>query len=111
MEVLFHPEALVEFRQLSIRDRAAMLAAFEKLTELGSALGFPHSSHVRGARRLRELRPRSGRSAVRAFYRRIGDRFVIGGFGPESKVDPRGFRRAVRKAETRLDAVEAEERR
>lgn len=111
MEAVFHPEALIEFRQLSGRDRVAILAAVEKLRELGLALRFPHSSQIKGASRLRELRPRSGKSPIRAIYRRIGETFVIGSVGPEARADPRGFRNAVRKAEIRLDAVEAQERR
>lgn len=46
---------------------------------------------------------------IRAFYRRLLDTFVIGGIGPEAEYDPRGFKRAVKKAEERLDAVKGNE--
>lgn len=79
-----------------------MLRAADNLAAIGSALGHPHTSQVRGAEHLRELRPRPGRSPWRAFYRRLGDELVIGGIGPEAEVNPRGFRAAVATAERRL---------
>lgn len=85
-----------------------MLNAVDKLIALGSALPFPHQSDVRGAEDLRELLPRAVRSAWRAFYRRVGDVFVIGGVGPEAEADKRGFDRATTQAVTRLDAIEPE---
>lgn len=78
--------------------------AVEKLEAMGMRLPFPHQSDVRGARNLRELRPRSGRSPWRAFTGGSGRPFVIGAVGPEAAVDRRGFDRAVRVAERRLDA-------
>jgi transcriptional regulator with XRE-family HTH domain len=89
VEVLFHSKALLELRKLSARDRVAILAAVEKLTELGLELRFPHSSQVKGANRLRELRPRAGRSTWRAFCRRIGDVFVIGSIGRKQLIKSR----------------------
>ena len=61
-----------------------------------------------GADRLRELRPRAGRSPWRAFYRRVGGDVVIAAIGPEANVDPRAFRQAVRAAEDRLAELERE---
>ena len=110
MEVPFHPEASEELRALPVGERIALLAAVEKLEAYGDRLGFPHTSSVRGADRLRELRPRAGRSPWRAFYRRIGDALVIAAVGPEAEVDPRGFRAAVRSAERRLAQIEEEGR-
>jgi hypothetical protein len=70
-------------------------------------LGYPHSSAVRDADRLsRELRPRGGRSAWRAFYRRFGDVFVVAAVGSEAEADPRDFKRAVAAAEARMEEVE-----
>jgi hypothetical protein len=74
-------------------------------------LGYPHSSRVRGAADLRELRPRAGRSPWRAFYRRIGEEMIVAAFGPEAGVDPLAFERAVSTAVRRLDAYDAELRR
>ena len=85
-----------------------MQRAMGKLRELGDQLPFPHSSAVRGADRLRELRPRAGRSPWRALYRRMRDTMVIGAIGPEAKGSTRGFDAAVRKAEERLAEIEKE---
>lgn len=54
---------------------------------------------------MRELRPRAGRSRVRAFYGRAGDVFVVVGVSPEAQVDHRGFERAVRAGVQRLAEV------
>ena len=104
--VRYLPEASGELQELPGGERAAMLNAVEKLQALGEQLGFPHTSAVRGTDGLRELRPRSGRSPWRAFYRRIGDVLVIGAIGSEAQHDRRGFDRAVRQAEERLSEVE-----
>ncbi len=88
-----------------------MQNAFEKLEAYGDHLPFPHSSRVKGATQLRELRPRAGRSPWRAFYPRVGDTLVIGAIGPEAHVDPRGFGRAIRAAEARLTRLDQERRR
>ena len=37
---------------------------------------------------------------------RLGEAFVIAAIGPEANVDPRGFKRALRAATTRLDEIE-----
>jgi len=66
----------------------------------------PHSSAVRGADRLRELRLRAGRSAWRGFYRRLGDVFVIAAIGLQAQVDKRGFARTGAAAQARLDVLE-----
>jgi hypothetical protein len=83
-----------------------VLNAAEKLEALGPGLGYPHSSAVRDAGQLRELRPRAGRSPWRGFYRRFRDVFVLAAVGPEAGADPRGFKRAVSTAEERLAKVE-----
>jgi hypothetical protein len=102
-----HPEAEVELARLrrrSLAEYQAMFTAIGKLEDIGAELPFPHSSQVRGTN-LRELRPRGGRSAWRAFYRRVGDVLVIGAIGPEAEHNPRGFRRAVNQAISRLKAM------
>jgi hypothetical protein len=58
---------------------------------IGPLLGYPHTSAVRGAPALRELRPRAGRSAYRALYRQIGEVFVVAAVGPEAQSDPRAL--------------------
>ena len=103
--VEFEPDAEDELDSLPLREQNAIGQAIEKLKADGPMLGTPHSSSVMGVSgSLRELRPRAGRSRWRAFYRRIGGALVIGSIGPEAQVDPRGFDRAVRVANERLDA-------
>ncbi len=87
-----------------------MINAETKLRALGPQLPYPHSSAVQGADRLRELRPRGGRSPWRALYRQIGDEFVIAAVGPEAQVDRQGFVAACRHAEERMDQMEGEGR-
>lgn len=108
MEVELHPAAEDELRSLPAGERYALQNAFEKLEAAGDQLPFPHSSQVKGAANLRELRPRAGRSAWRAFYRRVAETLIVGAIGPEARVDPAGFRRAARVAEDRLAALERE---
>lgn len=104
-KVLFHPAAAAERAGLEIRERVAVDNAVEKLRAIGIALGNPHSSKIRGAANLRELRPRAGRSRTRVFYARVRDSFVIVAIGPEANADPRGFKQAIVVAEARLGEV------
>ena len=104
--VSLHPLAEVELQRIPATERVAVLNAAQKLEALGPDLGYPHSSAVRDADQLRELRPRAGRSPWRGFYRRFGDVFVLAAVGPEAEADPRGFKRAVMAAEERLEEVE-----
>ena len=104
--VVDHPDAEGEYKKLGAREAVAVDNAIATLKELGPKLPFPHSSAVKGADKLRELRPRGGRSVTRPLYRRIGDVFVIGAYGPEAESDPKGFARACRAAEQRLSQIE-----
>lgn len=88
------------------RERAAVTAAIGKLAARAVTLGFPNSSAVRGADRLRELRPRAGRSRWRVLYRQIGQVMWVGAVGPEANLDRLGFARAIRDAERRLGDLE-----
>jgi hypothetical protein len=111
VRVEVHSEAEGELRALPAGERHAMQNAFEKLEDYGDQLPFPHTSKVKGAAaQLRELRPRAGRSRWRAFYRRIGDTLIIGAIGPEARVNPRGFSRAIQAAAERLGRLEHERR-
>lgn len=104
--VVVHPEAEPEYETLDAREALAVDSAIDKLQNAGPRLGFPHSSAVKGADKLRELRPRGGRSVTGVFYRQFGDVLVIGAYGPEAEHDPKGFKRACRAAQKRLDEVE-----
>jgi hypothetical protein len=105
-KVLYMPEAEVERAALDARERQAVYNAVRKLEAEGLSLGYPHSSAVVGAENLRELRPRGGRSAWRALYRRVGEVFVIAAVGPEAQSDKRGFDRACEAALKRLGELE-----
>ena len=109
MEVELHPEAREELLALPQREQDAVTAALVKLAARGTTLGFPNSSAVCGADRLRELRPRAGRSRWRALYRQIGQVMWVGAIGPEAEVDRLGFARAIRNAERRLEGLERKE--
>jgi hypothetical protein len=107
--VRYHPAAQAEEGALPPSEQLAMTNVVMKLRTLGPMLPFPHQSAVRGTN-LRELRPRSGRSAWRALYRRVGDVFVIGAISPEAQSDKRGFDRAVLVAGRRIDESVSEEK-
>jgi hypothetical protein len=107
--VAYLPEAEQERANLPNAERAALINADAKLSAYGPKLGYPHTSAVsavRDADRLRELRPRAGRSTWRALYRQIGEVLVVAAVGPDAQSDPRGFERAVRQALRRLADLE-----
>jgi hypothetical protein len=106
--VFLHPDAREELAELPRNEKAALDNVMTKLQALGPALGYPHCSHVQGAEDLRELRPRAGRSRWRAFYRRVGEIYVVAAIGPEAEVDRRGFRRSITAAEDRAGEVDTE---
>jgi len=107
-EVRYHDEAEQERNALQATERVALEHATDKLATFGPQLPFPHQSRVQSAKDMRELRPRAGRSAWRALYRRLGNVFVIAAVGPEAQSDPRGFKRAVTSALRRLQEVESD---
>lgn len=88
--VSLHPEAEAELQRIPAAERVALLNAAQKLEALGPDLGYPHSSAVRDANRLRELRPRAGRSPWRGFYRRFGDVFVLPRWGRKPRLTRAG---------------------
>ena len=104
--VLYLPEAEQERGSLPKAEKAALINADRKLQVLGPQLPYPHSSAVKGADRLRELRPRGGRSPWRALHRQFGDTFVVAAVAPEAQVDGRKFDAACRAAERRLSQIE-----
>jgi hypothetical protein len=113
VDVELHPDAVEEWRTLlqnAPAEGRALVRAFDKLEVHGDRLPYPHSGAAAGATKLRELRPRAGRSPWRAFYRRIGLPIVVGAIGPEAESDPKGFAGAVHAAEQRLTTIESERR-
>lgn len=107
--VVWHPDAVAERSSIQdAKERVALQHAGDKLVAEGPRLRFPHQSSVRGeaGKKLRELRPRRGRSPWRAFYRQFDKRtLVILAVGPEAQVDGRGFDAAVARAKARFDAL------
>ncbi len=97
-----------ELNALVPREKAASINAVKKLEALGPDLSYPHSSAVRNADRLRELRPRGGRSAWRSLYRQVGTVFVVAAVVPEAEVDHRAFAAGCKRAEERLAMLEEE---
>lgn len=76
--VVYDPDAVLDFEAVKGRDdRKALFNAVDKLRRLGPQLVPPHVKLLKGERDLFELRPRQGRSPVRALYARFGNRFVI----------------------------------
>ena len=101
--VVYLPEAAGEYRDLPHREQAALDNAVAKLAVIGPNLGYPHTSDVRAAPGIRELRPRAGRSPWRAFYRQANEATVIiAAVGPEAQHDAKRFRGACRNATARL---------
>ncbi|MFY1697333.1 MULTISPECIES: type II toxin-antitoxin system RelE/ParE family toxin [unclassified Solwaraspora] len=107
--VYYHPEAEAELRELRAAERVAIGHAVDKLVAIGPNLGYPHSSDIKTATNLRELRPRAGRSRWRALYRQVGNAYVIGAIAPEVSVNQRAFRKAIAVAEKRIDEVRGDE--
>lgn len=109
-EVRLLPEAEGERDVLDKKERTAVYNAIDKLRQFGPTLGAPHSSQVKGATKIRELRPRQGRSTTRPLYRQVGpNTFVIASIAPEVETDRRGYKRAVEHAEERLKSLSTEE--
>ena len=102
----FHRSAYEKLAALPVGERVAIQRAREKLVALGDRLPFPHQSAVAGATRLRELRPRAGRSRWRALYSRTSGGYVVLAIAPEAQVDRAGFDRAVGRAVRRLADIE-----
>ena len=77
------PAAERERDKLPATERAAIYNAIRKLQALGPGLPYPHSSAVAGADRLRELRPRQGRSPWRLLYRQVAGKLVVAAVAPQ----------------------------
>jgi hypothetical protein len=105
--VVVHPDAQDELDQIPQNDYLAVVTAMKKLEALGPTLGFPHTSAIQGTTGgLRELRPRRGRCAWRAFYQQVGSRLVILAVGPEATVNPKKFKKTIGNAQRRVEQIE-----
>ena len=96
---------LRELRRSAPHEVRAIEQAMRALRLAGPSLGFPHTSAVRGAHGLRELRPRAGHGPWRILYRRGAHGIAFLALAPEALRDPRGFRRACERAHARSTEV------
>lgn len=106
----FTDEAINELERLSVRERAAIMNAVEKLEALGPNLRFPHVSAVLGFPGLYELRPQAGRSRHRPLFAKFANGYVILALAPEARADRRGFLNVVNQAveiKARFNDIEA----
>ena len=105
IKIIDHAECAAEILALQHSDHReyrAVLHARATLAAQGAALGYPHTSAVRGsAMGLRELRPRAGHSRHRILYRRFGNSLVLLALVRDALIDARRFDRAVTDAERR----------
>jgi hypothetical protein len=110
MDVQVHPQVVDDRRTVPEREQPAIAQSLRILraaVERGRELGYPYSSQVKGSK-LRELRPRRGRSAWRLLYARVDNTVWILAIAPEALEDPSGFRRAIARAEQRLESLREE---
>ncbi len=89
----------------SRQERKATFTAVDKLVALGPKLQPPHTKSLKGEPGLYELRPRAGKSQVRAIYRRTGDDYVI--LAVAIAADKADFDAAVAKARARSSNYDA----
>jgi phage-related protein len=76
--VMWDADAAVELASLTSKEeKKALFNVIDKLRQLGERLVPPHMKPLKGGSGLRELRPRQGRTHVRAIYVRAGDQYVI----------------------------------
>lgn len=103
ISVVYDPDAVLDLEDVKGKDdRKGLFNAVDKLRLLGTQLAPPHVKLLKGEVDLYELRPRQGRSAVRALYQRFGDRFVILAIAKKADFD-RKVRLATERARQYLD--------
>jgi phage-related protein len=75
---MWDADAAAELSSMTSKEeKKALLNVVDKLRHLGERLVPPHMKPLKGESGLRELRPRQGRTHVRAVYRRVGDEYVV----------------------------------
>src|SRR3954454_12936489 len=71
--VMWDADAAAELASLTSKEeKKALFNVIDKLRQLGERLVPPHMKPLKGGSGLRELRPRQGRTHVRAIYVRAG---------------------------------------
>jgi hypothetical protein len=100
--VYFHADAVRDFEDVKSKgDRVAIFHAVEKLRHLGPTLRSPYMKSLKGESDLFELRPKSGATAMRPIFSRIGSAFVILAVAPDKK----RLDRAISDARSRLSVL------
>ena len=99
----WHPEAVTDLESVKGKDeRKATFNVVDKLVKLGGELIPPHMKKMKGEPDWCELRPSSGKSALRPIYCQEGVEFVIYAVAIEpNKAD---FDTALSRAKARRDA-------
>lgn len=88
------------FQKLPIKEQVAVARAVDLLEIYGPALGFPHSSSVRGSRiPLRELRALRGQRPLRVLYVFDPRRTAILLLGGDKSGNARWYREHISRAE------------
>jgi hypothetical protein len=87
------------------REQEAVGSMVDRLTEQGTALGYPHSSQIKGARHghLRELRVQCAGRPLRVFYAFDPRRSAILLLGGDKRGDSRFYERMVAAADRLYD--------
>lgn len=99
-EVVYTDEFEEWFVDLTEEEQEAVFSVVQKLETAGVALGFPHSSALRGAAdALRELRPKQGRSPLRIVYAFDPKRDAVLIIGGDKSGDTKFYERILPVAE------------
>ncbi len=76
--VQYDADAVQELAALTSKEeKRALFNAVDKLRMLGPRLVPPHVKTLKGEAGIMELRPKQGRTHVRAFFRRTGNDYVV----------------------------------
>jgi hypothetical protein len=87
------------FLALTDRDAEAVARVIGLLEQKGVALGFPHTSEVKGSQAIRELRIQSGGRPLRVFYAFDPLRRAVLLLGGDKAGDSRFYEKLVPRAE------------
>ncbi len=95
-------EPIAEFLDsLSVKERTKALRVIRLLEEFGPRLGMPHGKPIAG--NLRELRAVFGGKAIRLFYTKLKDEYIIlHGFIKKSQKTPT---KEIKTADERLNLI------
>lgn len=99
-EVVYTDEFETWFVDLTEEEQETVFAVVKKLETVGLALGYPHTSAIKGATEaLRELRPKKGKSPLRILYAFDPRRQAVLIIGGDKSGDTKFYDRIVPVAE------------